>query len=165
MRVVSLESPWKGHQPLYVFNFNFWSWIFYKSSKFWAAPCKNESNLLQWRRWCQGWLEGERKEILKLQVFYLNPDGHSFSIHQTCSLNYNPLYSKKNLKMFLPKLLMMFGLLWYNNERKKEKWIQPPACSVHGLHRILSSYWLVHCYLMKKSTKVQLFFGLDSGMM
>ncbi len=25
---------------------NFWSWIFCKSSKFWAAPCKNESNLL-----------------------------------------------------------------------------------------------------------------------
>ncbi len=25
---------------------NFWSWIFYKSSKFWADPCKNESNLL-----------------------------------------------------------------------------------------------------------------------
>ena len=26
--------------------FYFWSWIFYKTSKFWAAPCKNESNLL-----------------------------------------------------------------------------------------------------------------------
>ncbi len=26
--------------------FNFWSWIFDKSSKFWAASCKNESNLL-----------------------------------------------------------------------------------------------------------------------
>ncbi len=25
--------------------FNFWSWIFDKSSKFWAALCKNESNL------------------------------------------------------------------------------------------------------------------------
>ncbi len=37
MRVISLESPLKGHQPLHVFN---------KSSKFWAAPCKNESNLL-----------------------------------------------------------------------------------------------------------------------
>ncbi len=24
------------------FIFYFWSWIFYKSSKFWAAPCKNE---------------------------------------------------------------------------------------------------------------------------
>ncbi len=42
-----------------------------------------------------------------------------------------------------------------------QKWIQPPACSVHGLHRILSSYWLAHCYLMKKSTKVYLFLGLD----
>ena len=28
------------------FIFYFWSWIFYKTSKFWAAPCKNESNLL-----------------------------------------------------------------------------------------------------------------------
>ncbi len=28
------------------FIFYFWSWIFHKSSKFWAAPCKNESNLL-----------------------------------------------------------------------------------------------------------------------
>ncbi len=26
--------------------FYFWSWIFDKSSKFWAASCKNESNLL-----------------------------------------------------------------------------------------------------------------------
>ncbi len=46
MRVVSLESPLKGHQPLYVFNFYFWSWIFDKSSNFWATSCKNESNLM-----------------------------------------------------------------------------------------------------------------------
>jgi hypothetical protein len=46
-----------------------------------------------------------------------------------------------------------------------QKRIQPPACSVHGLHRILSSYWLAHCYLIKKFTKVQLFFGLDCRMM
>ncbi len=44
-------------------------------------------------------------------------------------------------------------------------WIQPLACSDHGLHRILSSYWLAHFYLMKKSTKVLLYFGLDCGMM
>ncbi len=25
---------------------------------------------------------------------------------------------------------------------------QPPACSDHGLHRILSSYWLAHCYYL-----------------
>jgi hypothetical protein len=30
-----------------------------------------------------GW-RGKGKEILKLRVFYLNPDGHSFSIFQTC---------------------------------------------------------------------------------
>ncbi len=33
MRVVSMERPLKGHQPLYVFNF-------------WATSCKNDSNLL-----------------------------------------------------------------------------------------------------------------------
>jgi hypothetical protein len=44
-----------------------------------------------------------------------------------------------------------------------QKCIQPPACSDHdhGLHRILSSYWLAHFYLMKKSVKVLLYFGLD----
>ena len=42
---------------------------------------------------------------------------------------------------------------------------QSPACSVHGLHRILTSYWLAHFYLMKKSTKVLLYFGLDCGML
>jgi hypothetical protein len=42
---------------------------------------------------------------------------------------------------------------------------QPPACSDHGLHRILSSYWLAHYYLMKKSSKVHLYLGLDCGMM
>ncbi len=46
-----------------------------------------------------------------------------------------------------------------------QKWIQPPACWVHGLHRILSSYWLAHFHLMTKSTKVQLYFGLGCGMM
>ncbi len=42
---------------------------------------------------------------------------------------------------------------------------QPPACSDHGLHRILSSYWLAHFYLMKKSAKELLYFGLDCRMM
>ncbi len=34
-----------------------------------------------------------------------------------------------------------------------QKWIQPTACSDHDLHGILSSYWLAHFYLMKKSAK------------
>jgi hypothetical protein len=42
---------------------------------------------------------------------------------------------------------------------------QSPACSVHGLHRMLSSYWLAHFHLMKKSTKVQLYLGSGCGMM
>jgi hypothetical protein len=43
----------------------------------------------------------------------------------------------------------------------------PTSCLFghHGLHRILSSYWLAHFHLMKKSAKVQLYFGLDCGMM
>ncbi len=45
-----------------------------------------------------------------------------------------------------------------------QNWI-PPACSNHSLHRILSSQWLVHFYLMKKSTKVLLYFILDCEMM
>jgi hypothetical protein len=46
-----------------------------------------------------------------------------------------------------------------------QKLIQPPACSDHRLQRILSSYWLAHFYLMKKSAKVLLCFGLDCGML
>ncbi len=34
-----------------------------------------------------------------------------------------------------------------------QKIIQPPACSDHGLYRILSAYWLVHFYLLKKSAR------------
>jgi hypothetical protein len=52
-----------------------------------------------------------------------------------------------------------------SSEQLYAKMIQPPACSDHGLHRILSSYWLAHFHLMKKSAKVQLYFGLDWGMM
>ncbi len=46
-----------------------------------------------------------------------------------------------------------------------QKFLQPPACLENGLHRILSSYWLAHFHLMKKSAKVQLYFGLDCRMM
>ncbi len=85
MRVVSLESPLKGHQPLYVLNFLF----------------------------------------LILNIW-------------------------KDFKVL---------------SRFMQKWIQPPACSDHGLHRIFSSYWLAHFYLMKKSAKELLYFGLECGMM
>jgi hypothetical protein len=77
MRVVSLESILKGHQPLYVFNFLF----------------------------------------------------------------------------LILNILNEFKVL----SRSMQKWIQPAACLVHDLHRILSSYWLAHCYLMKESTKVHAF--------
>ncbi len=39
------------------------------------------------------------------------------------------------------------------------------TCSDHGLDRILSSYWLAHFYLMKKSTNVLIYFGLDCRML
>jgi len=69
--------------------------------------------------------------------------------------------------MFLIFLFLILHILqdFKVLSRSMQKWIQPPACSDHGLHRILSSYWLAHCYLMKKSTRVQLFFGSDCGMM
>jgi hypothetical protein len=83
MRVVSLESPLKGHEPLYVHYFLFFIWNIWKDFKV--------------------------------------------------------------LSRFM------------------QKWIQPPACSDHGLHRIQSYYWLAHFYLMKKSAKELLYvfwFGL-----
>ncbi len=46
MRVVPLDRPWKGHQPLQVFDFFNFTHLIEKTSKFWAASCKNESNLL-----------------------------------------------------------------------------------------------------------------------
>ena len=85
MRVVSLKSPWKGHQPLYVFDF-----------------------------------------LISLL---------------------NILKDFKVLSRFM------------------QNSTQSPACSVHGLHRMLSSYWLAHFHLMKKSAKVQLYFGSGCGMM
>ncbi len=38
-----------------------------------------------------------------------------------------------------------------------QKWIQPSACLDHGLHRILSFYWLAHCYLMRNPPKCSSF--------
>ncbi len=46
-----------------------------------------------------------------------------------------------------------------------QKSLQPSASSAHGWYRILSSYWLAQFYLMKKSAKVLLYFGLDCGML
>ncbi len=65
-----------------------------------------------------------------------------------------------------------FWFLSFTLEYSKKFWaasckneIQPPACLDHGLHRILSSYWLALFYLMKKSAKVLLYFGLDCRML
>ncbi len=50
MRTVPLDRPWKGHQLYRFWIFKFYSWIFKKTSKFWAASCKNKSNLLLVRK-------------------------------------------------------------------------------------------------------------------
>jgi hypothetical protein len=42
-----------------------------------------------------------------------------------------------------------------------QKGIQPPACSVHGLHRTV----FLLAGALKKSAKVQLYFGSGCGMM
>ncbi len=42
-------------------------------------------------------------------------------------------------------------------------WIQPPACLDHGLHRILSSFWLAHFYLMKNLPKCCFFLVWIAG--
>ncbi len=58
MRVISLDRPWKGHQSTAIgFDFKILLWNIWKISKFWAASCKNESNLLLvWIMVCIGLL-------------------------------------------------------------------------------------------------------------
>ncbi len=46
LRVVSLDGPLKGHQPLYVFDFFILILNIWEEFKFWAASCKNKSNLM-----------------------------------------------------------------------------------------------------------------------
>jgi hypothetical protein len=58
-------------------------------------------------------------------------------------------------------LIFNFTLEYLKRLPSSEKWIQPPACLDHGLHRILSSYWLGHIYLMKKPAKVLFLFGVQ----
>ncbi len=43
--------------------------------------------------------------------------------------------------------------------------MNPISCWDHGLYRILSSYSLSHFYLLKKSAKVHLYFGLACGLL
>jgi hypothetical protein len=72
------------------------------------------------------------------------------------------------------KQLLVFDFLNFDLEYLKRvqifeplntKCLQPPTSSVHSLYEILSSYWLAHFYLMKKSAKVLNYFGLDCGML
>jgi hypothetical protein len=69
--------------------------------------------------------------------------------------------------MFLNFLISVLNI-WNNFKvlsRFMQNWTQSPACLVHGLHRMLSSYWLEHFHFMKKSAKVKLYFGSGCGMM
>ncbi len=54
MRGVPLDGPWKKDINRYRFLiFKFWSWIFGKSSKFWASKYNNASKLLLlWLTFC-----------------------------------------------------------------------------------------------------------------
>ncbi len=44
-----------------------------------------------------------------------------------------------------------------------QKWIQPPACLDHGLHRILSTYWLAHYFWWKNLPKCCFILVLIAG--
>ncbi len=78
----------------------------------------------------------------------------------------SPLKGHQPLRVF--DFLISVLNIWNNFKvlsRFMQNWTQTPSCSDHGLHKILSSYWLAHCYLIKKSTKVALYLGVDCGMM
>ncbi len=74
-----------------------------------------------------------------------------------------------HLKPFKRTSTAMFLIFNFSTEYLKQLQSSEPLHAklnpTSWLHRILSSYWLAHCYLMKKSTKVALYFGLDCGMM
>ncbi len=70
MRVVPLESPLKGHQLLYFF-FKFQYWIFETMSKFWAASCKIEPNLLL--VWITGCIESCFPIGWRTVIWWKNP--------------------------------------------------------------------------------------------
>jgi hypothetical protein len=72
---------------------------------------------------------------------------------------------EKDVNRYMFLIFLFHSWIFEKTSKFMQKWIQPPACSDHGLHRILSSYWLAHFYLMKKSAKVLLYFVLDCGML
>ncbi len=84
------------------------------------------------------------------------PDG-TFTFTFTCT-RVVPLESP--LKGHQPLYVFDFFIsvlnIWNNFKvlsRFMQNWTQPLACSNHGLHRILSSYWLAHFHLMKNPPK------------
>ncbi len=78
----------------------------------------------------------------------------------------SPLKGHQPLDVF--DFLISVLNIWNNSKvlsRFMQNWAQSPACSVQGLHRMLYSYWLAHFHLMKKSAKVQLYFGSGCRML
>ncbi len=62
----------------------------------------------------------------------------------------------KGQPLYVFKFLFLILNVWKNFKvlsRLMQKWLQPPACSDLGLHRILSCYWLAHFHLMKNPPK------------
>ncbi len=83
-------------------------------------------------------------------------------------------WAETERRCFLKKTALCFWFFKFDLEYLRrvqssdcfiQKWIQPPACWDHSLFRIYSSYWLSHCYLLKKSAKVLLYFGLNCGLL
>ncbi len=78
----------------------------------------------------------------------------------------SPLKGHQTLYVF--DFLISVLNIWNNFKvlsRFMQNWTQSPACSVQGLHRMLSFYWLAHFHLMTKSAKVELYFGSGCRMM
>jgi hypothetical protein len=74
---------------------------------------------------------------------------------------------KRQQPLYVYNFLFLTLNIWLEFKvlsRFMQKWIQPPACSDHGLHRILSSYWLAHFHLMKKirQSAALFWFGLQN---
>jgi hypothetical protein len=106
--------------------FYFWSWIFEKTSKFWAASCKNESNLLLAR-------------ITVCIESFLPIGGHTFIWWKNLPKSYsifvwiaewwNSLPSSRNPKNNWNLAFMEYGLakkiaVWDRDPNKQEDWIQ-----------------------------------------
>jgi hypothetical protein len=105
------------------------------------------------------WSAGHKMSILKVPFGQI---GSTWEWHHWIGLEKD--INRYRFLIFVISLLNIWKDFKVLN-RFMQKWIQTPTCSDHGLHRILSSYWLAHFSLMQKSTKGLLYFGLNCGML